>query len=141
MKRALICFTRVPTAEEPRFSPTLSPHENVLLHRAFLKDLGQIAASVEADLFLAYAPGAGEKALRSLFPSAKAFFPQEGEELGARMEHALTRVLAQGYGACVLFGGDVPLMTADHLLSAFQALETADVTLGPAEDGAIIWWG
>lgn len=136
MKRALICFTRIPaTGAAAQLSPALSARQNASLQKAFLKDLAQTAAAVEADLHVAYAPGPKEHLLHSLLPRAKSFFPQEGDELGARMAHALDHVLAQGYEACLLFGGDLPLLTADHLLGAFQALETADVALGPAEDG------
>lgn len=137
MKRALICFTRIPTAaaEGDRLAPALTARQSAMLQRAFLKDLSRVAAAVDAALYIAYAPGPGAERLRTVFPGAAGYFPQQGEELGGRMAHALDTVLAMGYDACVLFGGDVPLMTADHLESAFHALEEADVTLGPAEDG------
>ena len=35
----------------------------------------------------------------------------------------------------MLIGSDIPEITAAHLQSGFDALESADVTLGPTEDG------
>ena len=51
-----------------------------------------------------------------------------------RMPH-VEQTIAMGYGKCVLIGSDIPEITAAHLQSGFDALESADVTLGPTEDG------
>ena len=137
MKKAWICMTRIPEPgrTKTRLMPFLSGDECAELHTAFLRDLAQLSGKVEADFFVTYTPGEGWEQLAEIFPTAKALFPQEGEDLGARMHNAILHVLAVGYDACVLTGSDLPDLTAAHLESGFAALGSADVTLGPTADG------
>ena len=133
---AIICFTRVPKAGQTktRLMPYLTGEQCARLHWAFLRDLGKIYASLDADLFIAHTPDPDWAALKEVFPRG-VFFPQEGGGLGPKMNNALNRVLALGYEKCILTGSDLPLMTAAHLQSGFDALENADVALGPTSDG------
>lgn len=137
MRRAMICFTRVPVPgrTKTRLMPLLSGEECAALHTAFLRDIADVCGQLDAHLFVAYTPSGDWGVLREIFPAAQGFFPQEGQGLGERMHRALSGVLAMGYGSCVLTGSDLPEMTAGHLTAAFDALEAADVTLGPTEDG------
>lgn len=137
MKRAVICFTRVPKAGQTktRLLPILSAEQCRGLHLAFLNDLAELYKHFPADLFVAYTDDPDWTPLREIFPAAKGFFPQEGADLGAKMLHAMETVLKQGYDACVLTGSDLPLLSAEQLESGFSALEKADVTLGPTSDG------
>ncbi len=137
MKQAVICFTRVPRPGQTktRLLPILSPQQCEALHTAFLQDLSVIYQTVEADLFVAYAPDPDPTILKEIFSNAKAFFPQEGADLGEKMLHAIETVLNQGYEASILTGSDLPLMTKEHLNSGFSALKNAEITLGPTSDG------
>ena len=137
MKRALICFTRPPAPgrTKTRLMPLLSGDACAALHTAFLRDIAAVCGRVDADLYVAYAPEGDWGILRELFPAALDLFPQDGEGLGERMHRALSRVLALGYDACVLIGSDLPELTEGHLAAAFAALEEADASLGPTEDG------
>ena len=137
MKKAVICFTRIPIPGQTktRLTPLLSGEERAALHTAFLRDLAGVFIQVDARLYVVHTPEDRQGLLRDIFPKACGFFPQEGEGLGARMENALDRVLALGYDACVLVGADLPLLTAEHLESAFSALARTEATLGPNPDG------
>ena len=137
MKKALICFTRVPQPgrTKTRLLPILTGEQCALLHTAFLQDLSAIDGAVEADLYIAYTDDPSWEMLKGVFPEAKEFFPQEGADLGEKMHNSLCHVLAQGYDAVILTGADLPLMTAAHLESGFAALAGADVVLGPTSDG------
>lgn len=136
MKNAVICFTRVPKPGQTktRLMPHLTGEKCAGLHWAFLRDLSNIYASLDADLLVAHTPDPDWAQLKAVFPTAR-FFPQEGADLGAKMNHALNLALSMGYEKCVLTGSDLPLMTAIHLKSGFDALDQADVTLGPTSDG------
>ena len=133
---AIICFTRVPKAGQTktRLMPCLTGEECAELHWSFLRDLGKIYDSMDADLLVAHTPDPDWEQLKAVFPTAR-FFPQEGKDLGEKMNHALNLALSMGYDRCILTGSDLPLMTKAHLLSGFDALEQADVTLGPTSDG------
>ena len=137
MKKAVICFTRVP---KPGFTKTrllglLTPQQCARLHWAFLRDLTQVYSLVSADLFIAHTPDPDWDELKCLFPAASGFFPQEGDDLGEKMHHALCQVFSMGYDMAILTGADLPLMTPGHLHSGFEALETAEITIGPTPDG------
>ena len=56
---------------------------------------------------------------------------QEGEDLGQRMAHAFQ---SSAFPA-VMIGTDCPALSSDLLQEAFEALNTNDVVLGPANDG------
>lgn len=137
MKRAIICFTRVPKPglTKTRLMPVLNGEQCARLHTAFLKDLSQLYQNLDADLFVAFAPDPDWLLLKKIFPTAKELFSQTGDDLGERMNNALSYVLSLGYTACILTGADLPLMTKAHIDSGFLALEEADITLGATSDG------
>jgi rSAM/selenodomain-associated transferase 1 len=62
------------------------------------------------------------------------FFLQRGEDLGARMHHAVERALRR-HRAAIVVGTDCPVLTARDLQRAAALLRSHDVVLAPAEDG------
>ena len=136
MKRAVICFTRVPKpgATKTRLLPVLKPQQCADLHWAFLKDLADTYRKLDAHLFVAYTPDADWESLKTVFPHA-GFYPQKGNDLGERMYRVIRKVLELGYESAVLTGTDLPMMTAAHLESGFAVLEEKDIAIGPTSDG------
>ena len=136
MKRAVICFTRVPRPgiTKTRLLPVLTPDRCAGLHRAFLRDLADVYRQLDAHLFIAYAPDPDWESLKSIFPDA-GYLPQKGDDLGERMYRVIRKVLSLGYTSVILTGADLPMMTASHLESGFAALEEKDIALGPTSDG------
>ena len=66
---------------------------------------------------------------------------QQGQDLGARMAHALTDTLMEKKVA-LLIGSDCPAITVDYLEQALQKLSsTTSCILGPAEDGGYVLVG
>lgn len=82
-----------------------------------------------------YAPDDGGGELRDWLGRTPAYFPQEGEDLGERLIHATTDAFARGAERIVVIGGDCPGLDSKTLHAAFCALNSADVVLGPADDG------
>ena len=136
MKKAVICFTRVPKPglTKTRLLPVLDPHQCVRLHWAFLKDLAGTYRKLDAHLFVAYTPDADWESLKTVFPHA-GFYPQKGNDLGERMYRVIRKVLGLGYESVILTGADLPLMTPEHLAKGFAVLEEADIAIGPTSDG------
>lgn len=140
MKKALICFTRIPKPgkTKTRLMPFLNPDNCAKLHTAFLRDISEMLEAYDVPCYIYYT-GLEDEAelqlLRDIFPFAADFLPQVGKDLGEKMHGALLHILSLGYDACLLTGSDLPLMGAKHLDSGFEALEKADVTLGPTDDG------
>lgn len=136
MKKAVICFTRVPKpgVTKTRLLPVLKPEQCAGLHWAFLRDLTEIYKQLDAHLFVAYTPDADWESLKSVFPPA-GYIPQKGKDLGEKMYRAIKKVTELGYESVILTGTDLPMMTKTHLESGFAVLEEKDIAIGPTSDG------
>lgn len=60
---------------------------------------------------------------------------QRGGHLGRRMRLCLEELLGDGYGKALIVGSDAPTLPLAQLGEAAAALDSADVVLGPSEDG------
>ncbi|WP_029888651.1 TIGR04282 family arsenosugar biosynthesis glycosyltransferase [Polycyclovorans algicola] len=65
---------------------------------------------------------------------------QQGDDLGARMAHALITMHAGEHPALII-GSDCPALTAAHLAAAITALDDHDQVFIPAEDGGYVLVG
>lgn len=61
--------------------------------------------------------------------------PQGTGTLGERLERATVEAFSSGVQRLVIIGSDCPELTASDIHSAWEALHSHDVVLGPAEDG------
>ena len=61
-------------------------------------------------------------------------FVQTGNDLGERMKNAFTDALAI-YEKAIIVGSDCTTLHAHHIQTAFQALDSCDLVLGPSSDG------
>jgi len=98
-------------------------------------------AGIVGDIELCCAPdanGAAFTAWRDRF--GVALMVQQGDDLGARMQHALNAALARGVKA-LLIGTDSPPLDSAYLAQAAGALATHDAVFGPAEDGGYVLVG
>lgn len=55
-------------------------------------------------------------------------------DIGEKMSSAFRQMSSQ-YEKCILIGSDCPDLQARHIKEGFKALESADVVIGPANDG------
>ena len=60
---------------------------------------------------------------------------QSGNDLGEKMQHAFEDAFRDGYNRVILIGSDLPTISGDIVINAFECLNEKDVVLGPAEDG------
>jgi uncharacterized protein len=139
---ALVVMARYPEvgATKTRLARAIGDEEAVRLYRAFLTDLARKFAGQPYDLHWAYTPkGVGYPAfMATLAPSLvqyMRFFPQQGAELGARLHHAFRWTYERGYQRTIVIGSDTPHLSRDIVTRAWEALDVADVVLGPADDG------
>jgi rSAM/selenodomain-associated transferase 1 len=139
---ALVVMARYPEvgATKTRLARAIGVEEADRLYRAFLTDLARRFAGQPYDLHWAYTPnGVGYAAfMATLAPSLvqyMRFFPQEGPELGARLHHAFRWTYERGYQRTIVISSDSPHLSRDIVARAREALDEADVVLGPADDG------
>lgn len=65
---------------------------------------------------------------------------QQGDNLGERMANTIQAALDR-MGRVVIIGSDCPVIDAEYLDQAFEALLSSDIVLGPAEDGGYVLIG
>lgn len=124
-----------PGQTKTRLTPPLSPEQAAQLYECFLKDTLAVARAVPgAARLINYAPADEAGYFAALAPDFGRV-PQVGADLGERLDHALTHCLVDGFRRAVIMDSDSPTLPAAYLAQAFEALETADVVLGPCEDG------
>ena len=139
---ALVVMARYPEVgvTKTRLARAIGVEEADRLYRAFLTDLAQRFAGQPYDLHWAYTPnGAGYAAfMATLAPSLvqhMSSFPQKGTGLSARLHHAFQWTYERGYQRTIVIGSDSPHISRDIVARAREALDEADVVLGPADDG------
>lgn len=63
------------------------------------------------------------------------FRRQRGTDLGERMRNCLDELLASGYRKALIIGSDAPTLPDAQVHEALEALDAADLVLGPSADG------
>jgi uncharacterized protein len=81
-----------------------------------------------------YPPDAGSL-VRTWLGNEQDCLPQEGNDLGQRMEQAFAQVFREGYERAVLVGSDIAELSTPIIDEAFRSLNTHGAVLGPAADG------
>ena len=79
-------------------------------------------------------PGAVEEA-RTWLGRDYSYMPQNGGDLGERMEQAFVRVFFEGYREAILIGSDIPGLSSGTVQEAFASLASHGAVIGPANDG------
>ena len=139
-ENALIIFARqpVPGQVKTRLSPPLSTEEAAELYRCMLEDiLARTESLAGLERYLFFEGGDDEAAYFARTSPGMARFPQEGDDLGARMAAAFHRVFADGHGIAVIIGTDSPDLPVTYIQDACELLQQGniDVVFGPCDDG------
>ncbi len=134
----LILFGRLPEAgrTKTRLEPALGPEGAARLYRAFLHDAVRLAFAcrvTEREIWVPDRPDAIEK-LEVAFPRIPVRLQSSGD-LGERLRAAFQTAFDEGAEAVVIVGTDHPTLPPGRIDDAFGALRTADVAVGPTEDG------
>jgi len=139
---ALVVMARYPKVgtTKTRLACSIGDNEAAHLYQAFLTDLAHRFAGGECDLHWTYTPAETDFAafLTALVPSLvqhMVCFPQQGADFGARLHHAFRWTYKQQFERTIVIGSDSPHIRREIVANARQALDEADVVLGPAVDG------
>ena len=135
---ALIVVAKQPAPgrTKTRLSPPLNPEQASKLYECFLNDTLDIIRQIEqVQPVIAYLPAGAENYFQQLAPDFE-LIQQDGPDLGARLDNAISSYLSRGYQCVVIMNSDSPTLPSTHLTEAFAALESGvDVVLGPCDDG------
>jgi rSAM/selenodomain-associated transferase 1 len=115
--------------------PAVGRERSLALHRAFALDFLDTLGKVGRPVTVCFHPREALGAVKDWLGTGLDYSPQEGADLGQRMDHAFRKAFDSGENRVLAVGGDTPDLPACLLEQAFPALEENDVVLVPALDG------
>lgn len=125
-----------PGLVKTRLVPPLSPEDASRLYHCFLLDkIEQVKGINEASHYIAFTPESSRPFFENLIPSAFNLIAQAGEDLGSRLANASETLFDEGYERIAIIDSDSPNLPTKYIMDGLKALESADVVLGPCEDG------
>jgi len=137
-RQALFVMAKDPRAGQvkTRLCPPLTPDQAARLYQCFLSDVLDLVAGVPGvDPVVAFSPAEARAEFSRVTSGRFLLVPQEGADLGARLENTFRILFQQGYDRVAAVSTDSPDLPAEYLQDAFGRLEEAPVVLGPCPDG------
>ncbi len=139
----LIIMAKQPRAGgvKTRLCPPLTPAQAEALYTAFLRDtialVAEAARLAGVTPALAYAPREAEAYFRTLVPDSFVLLPQQGADLGERLNALPEQARAAGFAAAAMISSDSPTLPPRLVARTFAELARpgVDVMLGPCTDG------
>jgi rSAM/selenodomain-associated transferase 1 len=118
----------------------LRPEECAAISACFIRDLTSTIAALEkegrAAGYAVYTPVGSEAELRRLLPDGFGLIPQAEGDLGARLRHGISDLMAEGHCGAILINSDSPTLPLETLRAAVEAVAAGDsIVLSPALDG------
>ena len=133
--RLLIIFTKNPEAGQvkTRLAHSVGEEKALEIYETLRYHTATVTEGVNAERMVYYS---------RFIPPSDLFFTdkftpklQQGDDLGARMFHAIDSGFESGFHHIVLIGTDCYELSREILNQAFSALERFDAVVGPATDG------
>lgn len=134
-KNLIIVFTRNPELGKvkTRLAKTIGDTSALNIYKYLLEHTEKTIRHLEADKAIYYSVKIRNSDIWN--PSIYQKHEQEGEDLGIRMYNAFKNGFKNNYEKIVIVGSDLFDLHPTHITSAFEALNTNDFVIGPAEDG------
>ena len=137
-RQALFVMAKDPRAGQvkTRLCPPLAPEMAAHLYQCFLLDVLDLVGGVpDVDPVVAFSPPEAREEFSRLTTKRFQLIPQEGADLGARLENAFRVLFLQGYDRVAAVSTDSPDLPAEYLQAGFSRLKDTEVVLGPCPDG------
>ena len=133
----ILLFVKAPLPGQvkTRLAASLGEDATLQLYRRFAQDILTAIDGAGIAVQVHYTPADARKAVAAWLGQERQYAPQEGADLGSRMENAFRRAFAEGSPRAVLIGSDLPDLPGDLLTEAFRSLDNNDAVIGPAKDG------
>lgn len=136
MRAVVYVVAKAPRAGQAktRLCPPLRLPDAARLAAAFVQDTVDVVVRAGATARL-ICRDAGEATALERLGTPATVHVQHGAGLGAALESAFAQGLADGYECVAVLGADTPTLASAVIAEACAALDTADVALGPSDDG------
>ena len=137
----LVVFAKAPAPGQvkTRLCPPLLPEQAAELYACMLDDVLETSARAAEAIGLApiltVAPEGARAKMARRAPSAFAVVAQQGEDLSARMAHAVAECAAGGAQRILLRGSDSPALPPERIAEVCAGLDEHDLVVCPDVDG------
>jgi uncharacterized protein len=138
MRQALFVMAKDARAGQvkTRLCPPLTAEMAARLYECFLLDVLDLVAGVPGvDPVVAFSPPEAREEFSRLTVGRFLLIPQQGADLGERLENSFRVLFQRGYDRVAAVSTDSPDLPTEYLQEAFSRLEEARVVLGPCPDG------
>jgi len=131
----IIVFVRTPELGKvkTRLAKAIGDQAALTIYKLLLKHTSTVLHELSFDKVVYYS----EKIENNDFWKASLFETklQKGADLGERMQQAFETAFDRGYKKVLIIGSDLFELTSTLIISALEALETYDISIGPSLDG------
>jgi len=135
LKKALIIFTKNPELGKckTRLAETIGDNSALEIYKYLLKHTATVAKQISADRYVFYSETIQKNDVWDETIFRKKL--QTKGDLGVKMENAFIDLFQMGYEKVIIIGSDLLDLKPQHITLAFDALNTTNVVIGPADDG------
>ena len=135
MSRYLIIFSKneVYRQVKTRLAATMGDEMALLVYQKLLQHTCAISSVLPVHKVVYYSDYKEDKDLWDNVVYHKKV--QQGEDLGAKMQHAFEDAFNEGAEEVVIIGTDCLELTSEIIMNGFAYLDQLDVVIGPAKDG------
>jgi uncharacterized protein len=133
----ILLFIKAPAKGQvkTRLAVALGEDAAVQLYQRFVQDILDTLEQTGTPVMICYYPPDSRNAVVTWLGPGKQYLPQEGRDVGERMENAFRQAFTRGFSRAVLIGSDIPDLPAPLINEALAALHMHDAVIGPARDG------
>ena len=133
----ILLFIKAPVKGQvkTRLAAVLGEDGALDLYKRFVLDILDTLAQTGVPVSICHTSTDSGTAITGWLGEGRHYVPQEGGDVGERMEKAFQRAFAGGASRAVLIGSDIPDLQPEVFSEAFQALDRNDAVIGPARDG------
>lgn len=118
-----------------RLAKSIGEEAATNLYRAFIQDTLSTVQSLDIPHHIAMYPLESQEKFSKWLGSSFEFFPQQGANLGERLQNGFTKMFEKGYHQVIALASDCPDLPIEILQSAVSQLQSDKVVIGPAPDG------
>jgi len=135
---ALVIMVKEPVAGsvKTRLTPPLSPETARELYKSFILDkITQVNGIENTVHIVAYYPESGRDFFLSNLPENFELLEQEGHDLGERLAGISSELFKRGFKKVLMLDSDSPNLPTGYIIEGIERLDSADIVLGPTDDG------
>lgn len=132
---ALLIFTRNPELGKvkTRLAKTIGDVDALQVYKDLLLHTMEQTAVIDCDKYVFYDSAIIENDIWDPITYYKKL--QASGDLGQKMQTAFEQLFSKGYTNCIIVGSDLFDLKSEMITTAFTALKSNEVVIGPAEDG------